>query len=64
MDWGGKKKAVTLSFDDGVTQDRRLVELLNRYQLKATFNLNSACFGKTGKTTWLKQVVPHDKIQA
>ena len=64
MDWGGKKKAVTFSFDDGVTQDRRLVELLNRYQLKATFNLNSACFGKTGKTTWLKQVVPHDKIQA
>ena len=64
MDWGGKKKAVTFSFDDGVTQDRRLVELLNRYRLKATFNLNSACFGKTGKTTWLKQVVPHDRIQA
>ena len=39
--WEGKKKAVTFSYDDGVTQDRRLVELLNRYGLKATFNLNS-----------------------
>ena len=28
---GGKKKAVTLSYDDGVTQDRRLVEIFNKY---------------------------------
>ena len=34
-------KAVTFSYDDGVTQDIRLVEILNRYNLKATFNLNS-----------------------
>ena len=39
--WNGKRKAVTFSYDDGVTQDRQLVELLNRYGLKATFNLNS-----------------------
>ena len=26
-----KKKAVTFSYDDGVTQDFRLVELLNKY---------------------------------
>lgn len=35
------RKAVTFSYDDGVTQDRRLVELFNRYGLKATFNLNT-----------------------
>ena len=35
------KKAFTLSFDDGVTQDIRLVELMNRYGLKGTFNLNT-----------------------
>lgn len=35
------KKAFTLSFDDGVVQDRRLVSLLNKYHLKATFHLNS-----------------------
>ena len=46
--WNGKKKAVTFSFDDGVTQDIRLVEILNKYGLKATFNLNSARFGSAG----------------
>lgn len=35
------KKAITLSFDDGITQDIRLVELLNRYHLKCTFNINT-----------------------
>ncbi|MBE6934805.1 MAG: polysaccharide deacetylase [Ruminococcaceae bacterium] len=44
----GKNKAVTFSYDDGVTQDVRLVELLNRYNLKATFNLNSELLGKEG----------------
>ena len=39
--WNGKRKAVTFSYDDGVTQDKRLVELFSRYGLKATFNLNS-----------------------
>lgn len=38
---GGKSKAVTLSYDDGVVDDRRLVELFNRHGLKATFHLNS-----------------------
>ncbi|GMQ60164.1 polysaccharide deacetylase family protein [Vallitalea sediminicola] len=36
-----KKKAVILSYDDGVTNDRRLVELFNKYNLKGTFHLNS-----------------------
>ncbi|MDR0426269.1 MAG: polysaccharide deacetylase family protein [Clostridiales bacterium] len=35
-------KAVTFSFDDGQMEDVRLVDLLNRYRLKCTFNLNSA----------------------
>ena len=39
--WNGKNKAITFSFDDGNTQDERLVELLNKYNLKCTFNLNS-----------------------
>ncbi len=46
--WQGKKKAITFSFDDGVTQDIRLIEILDRYGLKATFNLNSGGFGKKG----------------
>ena len=38
---GGYPKAFSLSYDDGVEQDARLVEILNRYGLKGTFNLNS-----------------------
>lgn len=37
---GGKARAFTISYDDGVVQDIRFVELLNRYGLKGTFNLN------------------------
>ena len=37
----GKKKAFSITYDDGVTQDVRFVELLNKYGLKGTFNLNS-----------------------
>lgn len=38
---GGKTKAFVFSSDDGPVQDRRLVALLNKYQLKGTFHLNS-----------------------
>ena len=38
---GGKAKAFNITYDDGVLQDVRFVELLNRYDLKGTFNLNS-----------------------
>ena len=38
---GFKRKAVTFSYDDGVKQDRRLIEILDKYGLKGTFNLNA-----------------------
>lgn len=34
-------KIVSLSFDDGTVYDLRFIELLNKYNLKATLNLNS-----------------------
>lgn len=37
----GKKKVLTLSYDDGVVQDIRLIETMNRYGIKGTFNVNS-----------------------
>ena len=43
-----KIKAITFSYDDGVVQDIRLIELLNKYNLKATFNLNSELFSEPG----------------
>ena len=62
--WNGKKKAVTFSFDDGVTQDIRLIEILNKYGLKGTFNLDSALLGLPGALNrdWGK--VNHTKVKA
>lgn len=40
-----KKKAVTFSYDDGTVQDVHLIELMNKYGLKGTFNLNSEQLG-------------------
>lgn len=50
--FNGKLKAVTFSYDDGVEQDKRLIELLDKYNLKGTFNLNSKCFGNSGFYTF------------
>lgn len=35
------RKIFILSFDDGTVYDKRFVELLNKYDIRATFNLNS-----------------------
>ena len=61
--FNGKMKAVTFSYDDGVTQDIRLVEILNRYNLKATFDLNSELLGKDGSLDILGKRILHNKIQ-
>jgi peptidoglycan/xylan/chitin deacetylase (PgdA/CDA1 family) len=45
---GGKRLAVTFSFDDGSIHDRRVVEFFNAHGLKGTFNLNSGFLGRTG----------------
>ena len=40
----GKKKALTLSYDDGVEQDIRLMGIMDQHGIKGTFNLNSGLF--------------------
>ena len=42
----GKNKAITFSYDDATVQDIRLIELLGKYGLKCTFNLNSELLSK------------------
>lgn len=44
----GKKKALTLSYDDGVEQDIRLIEIMQKHGLKGTFNLNSGLYAPEG----------------
>ena len=42
---GGKHKVLTMSYDDGKKQDRRLVSLFNEYGIKGTFNINGGIEG-------------------
>lgn len=42
---GFKLKALTLSYDDGVRQDKRFISILNKHGIKCTFNINSGLFG-------------------
>lgn len=57
----GKRKAITLSYDDGVTQDKRLIEILSKYNLKCTFNLNSAFLGLNGELVRDDVHISHNK---
>ena len=40
----GKSKVLTLSYDDGVVQDIRLMDILNKNGIKATFNINTGMY--------------------
>lgn len=60
--WQGKNKAITFSYDDGVTQDIRLIELLNKYNLKCTFNINSELLCQKGILIHNNKKISHYKI--
>ncbi len=60
--FNGKKKAITFSYDDGVTQDIRLIDLFNKYGLKGTFNLNSELLGNQNELIREGVRIAHNKI--
>lgn len=43
---GGVQKALTMSYDDGVKDDIRLIEIFNQFGIKGTFHINSGLYGK------------------
>ena len=53
----GKRKVLTLSYDDGVVQDKRFIKILDENGIRCTFNINSAlynnadCDGPRGRLT-------------
>ena len=59
----GKMKAVTFSYDDGVTQDIRLIELFEKYNLRATFNINSGLAGRNGTLIRKGKQIEHSRIE-
>ncbi len=60
--WNNKMKAVTFSYDDGVVQDIKFAELLNKYGLKCTFNINSELLNKNGFLSRNGQRICHYKV--
>lgn len=61
----GNAKAFNVTYDDGVLQDIRFVALLNKYNLKGTFNLNSGLmeneFEWIHKNGWVVKRLSKDK---
>ncbi len=52
---GGKTKAVTFSYDDGVRHDIHLADTCNRYGIKCTFNINTGFIPTENGTGKLSQ---------
>ena len=46
----GKAKALTLSYDDGIDQDIRLANILDKKGIKCTFNISAGRFAPEGTT--------------
>ena len=57
-----KNKILIFSFDDGVTQDERMIKILNRYGIKGTFNINSELLAKPGELIREGVRISHNKI--
>ncbi|MCH5253002.1 MAG: polysaccharide deacetylase family protein [Lachnospiraceae bacterium] len=45
---GGKTKTITLSYDDAMEEDKKLIALMEKYGMKGTFNLIPGWFAKEG----------------
>lgn len=60
---GKLMKAVTFSYDDGITQDVQMIELMNKYGIKATFNLNSELLGNANMLIGSNYRLCHYKLR-
>lgn len=47
------KKYFTVSFDDGLEQDKKTLEIMRKYGIKGTFNLNSGLLGQKGDIKYM-----------
>lgn len=57
-----KNKILTFSYDDGVSQDIRLIGMLDKYGLKCTFNLNSGLLGNQNELVREGVTISHNKV--
>lgn len=61
---GAKKKALTMSYDDGADADRRLVQIFDRYGIRGTFHLNAGNIGKNSRISAeeLRELYAHHEV--
>lgn len=59
---GGKHKVLTMSYDDGRPEDRRLVSIFNKHGIKGTFNLNGGlrCDDRIPPAEWPALYAGHE----
>ena len=58
---GKPKKFFTLSFDDGITQDLKIIEILQKYDVKCiSFNINTGLYGANWE--WVGQAIGDPSI--
>jgi len=50
------KKYFTMSFDDGLEQDKRIIRILDKYGIKSTFNLNAGLFGTQNRIGYIGNI--------
>ena len=58
-----KRKALTLSYDDGGRQDKRLIAIMKEHGLKGTFNINSGLFGDTYDGKEVGNMTPQEALE-
>lgn len=59
-----RTKALTFSYDDGVLQDIRLMQIMREAGVRGTFNLNSGMFGQEDALTREGRRVEHGHVAA
>ena len=47
----GKAKVFTMSYDDGIFQDYRLIDIMKKNNLKGTFNINAGIIASVSNRT-------------
>jgi len=58
----GLTKALTMSYDDGKTEDIRLLEIFNKHGIKCTFNLNYGIMTNENASSVMHPRIKADKI--
>lgn len=58
-----REKAFTMSYDDGVRQDKRLIAIMKENGLKGTFNLSDGFFEKTVLNTGKGHVTKEEALE-